>query len=99
MEGKHGSQMFHVKHRYVLENTPVQAERVPVLVHDNTESGIDHETRRKIAEKAITQNIYFNECESYYWMFDFNVWNHWCEMVHQRDAGHLLDPLEINVYE
>jgi len=98
MEGKNGSQMFHVRCDYMLEGTRFEPSSIPVLVHDNTERGIDHETRRKIAERAVTQTLYFNDVECYHWMFDFTVWDHWCEMVHVRDGGKLFDPLEINVY-
>lgn len=99
MEGKHGSHMFRIKHDYCIEGDRLEPERVPVLVHDNTELGLDHLTMRKIAEKAMTQSIFFNEVEIYYWMFDFKVWDHWCEMVNVRESAELFNPLEINVYE
>ena len=99
MKAKHGSYMFHVRHNYLLENEPLTPETVPVLIHDNTKEGIDQLTMQKIAEKALTQNLYFNEDSFYYWMFDFMVWNHWAEMVHVYESEKLFKPLEINVYE
>ena len=98
-DGKHGNYGFHIK------GIPNNGDWVDfdspmfVMVHDNSDDGLSVEELRKIAEESIRKPIYWNDVDCYYWMFDFNVWDHWCEMVTPTDEEPYWECMHINVYE
>lgn len=98
-DGKHGNFGFHIK------GIPNNGDWVDfdspmfVMVHDNSDDGLSVEELRKIAEESIRKPIYWNDVDCYYWMFDFNVWDHWCEMVTPTDEEPYWECMHINVYK
>ena len=100
MNGKHGNHMIHLKGVHSKNGQWVDFENpVSVMVHDNSDSGLTNDELRKIAEAAILKPIYWNDVDCYYWMYDFNVWTHWCEMLHEDRTGEpIYECMHINVY-
>lgn len=100
-EAKHGLHGFHIKGLHANDGDWVEFD-TPwfVMVHDNSEDGLSYDELRKIAEESLRKPVYWNDLESYYWMFDFKVWNHWCEMLHEDRTGEsIYECMHINVYD
>lgn len=97
--GKHGNYEFHIKYLHDKYGKLVEVDKpIHVVVHDNSREGVDNETVKKIAETACIKPIYWSDYRLCYWMYDFNIWNHWCEMIDVPDEHHW-DCLHINIYE
>ena len=98
-DGKHGNYGFHIKGIRAADGDWVDFDDpVFVMVHDNSKDGLSDEELRKIAEESLRKPIYWSDDRLCYWMYDFNVWDHWCEMVDVPDESHY-ECLHINVYE
>lgn len=69
-----------------------------VMVYDNTGEGLNWTQGRIIAEEAANNPIYWNDCDCFYWMYDFRACGHWCEMVNAEDESPY-ECLHINVYD
>lgn len=67
-----------------------------VFITNSTGASIDNLTYQKIAERAASEPVYFNELDCYYWMFDFMVWDFWCEAT-EIDLGN--GCIDINIYK
>ena len=65
-----------------------------VYIKNSTPHEVDNDTCQKIAERVLFDPIYFNDLECFYWMFDFNVWGHWCEVTKIAPG----DTCEVNIY-
>lgn len=100
IDGKHGNYGFHIKGIRASDGDWVEFDSdMFVMVHDNSDSGLTHEEMKKIAEESLRKPIFWNDLDSYYWMFDFKVWDHWCEMVHEDVVGEsIYKCMHINVY-
>lgn len=101
LNGKHGNYGFHIKETTCEDGSRVEFEDpIFVMVHDNSRDGLTPEELRKVAEASIHKPIYWNDIECFHWMFDFKVWDHWCEMVHEGLTGESIhDCMHINVSE
>lgn len=97
-DGKHGNFGFHLKGVYDERLNFVPIDPAFVVVHDNSDDGLMHDEMKKIAERAISNTVYWSDERCCYWMFDFNVWNHWCEMVTPTDDEPYWECMHINVY-
>jgi hypothetical protein len=98
-DGKNGNYGFHITSTVANDGDVVEFDSpIFVMVHDNSTDSLSAHELRKIADVAIHQQLYWNDVESYYWMYDFKVWDHWCEMVHERVTGEsIYDCMHINV--
>lgn len=101
IDGKHGNYGFHIKETICNDGDHIEFDDpIFVIVHDNTKNGMTHEDMRKVADASIKQHIYWNDVESYYWMYDFKVYDYWCEMLHERVTGEsIYDCMHISVTE
>ena len=94
--GKFGNHGFHIKGlRNTSGNWIPFDSAIFVMVHDNV--GLDFETLRKIAKESLRKPIYWSDERCRYWMYDFQVWDHWCEMIDVPDEPYW-ECLHINVY-
>lgn len=98
IKAKHGIHGVHVRGVYDERGEYIEAERpVHVMIYDNSGNGLTTEEVNKIAERAVTSPIYWSDDRCVHWMFDFNVWDHWCEMLTEPDEP-FYECLRINVY-
>ena len=44
--------------------------------------GMSKDEAREIALAALGRPVFYNDCEFYYWMFDFQACGRWCQMRH-----------------
>lgn len=78
---------------------------VKFRIIDNARRPLSIEEAKAIADYAANEPIYWNDCDCYYWMFDFKVGDHWCEGLFREDVMEQFgqenpyDTLNINVYE
>jgi len=100
MDGKHGNHGFHIKGLHMSDGDWVEFDSpVFVMIHDNSDAGLTNDELRKIAESSVDKTIFWNDVGCYYWMFDFKVWDHWCEMLHEDHTGEsIYECMHINVY-
>lgn len=66
--------------------------RFRVFITNSTDTEVDNDTCQKIAEHVISAPIYFSD---YYWMYDFKVWDFWCESTNIE----VDEQVEINIYQ
>lgn len=101
-DGKHGNYGFHLKgiHDETGKFIPIDNPDKPVfvMVHDNSDDGLTHEEMKRIAEHAVWNTVYWSDDRCCYWMYDFKVWDHWCEMVTPTDDEPFWECMHINVY-
>ena len=94
-DGRHGNHAVHVKGWHDERGDWRDYDRpIHVMVHDNTADGLTSDEVRKVAETACHQPVYWSDGLCRNWMYDFRVWDHWCEMVDVPDGF-----IHINVYE
>lgn len=66
-----------------------------VFVTNSTVAEVDYDTVYKIAERAFNSPIYWSNVACRYWMYDFNVWDCWCEVTHIDCTNKTID---VNIY-
>lgn len=97
--GKHGDYGFHIKGVHNDKGEWIDYDKpVFVMVHDNTDGGLTDFELKRVAEAATTKTVYWSDGRLCYWMFDFKMWDHWCEMLDVPDEPYY-ECMHISVYD
>lgn len=100
MDGRHGNYGFHIKGLRANDGDWVEFDHPWfVMVHDNSNKGLTSDELRKVAEESLRKPLYWSDARCVYWMYDFNVWDHWCELVTPTDNESIYECMHINVYD